>query len=104
MKHSETGCRILDEAGVTQGEQLEGAGNCLSCPYDNCVLDRNNPDLELQEEYTLTEITVQCTNCFSLETLTMVDGELRASRYYQVLDKIYHKTPTGECGVCKVFK
>ena len=108
-KHG-TGCDILDGAGISQGQQLAGADVCLQCPYDSCVLDRNNPNPEIlsEEECTLTEITVQCMRCRSLETLTLFNGVLIAGRYRQIGDKIYHKTPPHmkghTCGVCKVYE
>ena len=104
-KHGITGCRILDEAGVTAGGSLESRELCLKCPYPRCVLDRNKVKGEAEEECTLTEKTVQCTGCNNLETITLKDGTLCEARYFEERGKVYHKKLHGNevCGVCKVF-
>jgi hypothetical protein len=83
MSHSQTGCKILDDAGVTQGGTYLAAEVCINqCPLEHCVLDRNNKTkVVIDEEHTLEDITVQCSRCHNIETLTLVDGELRESRY-----------------------
>ncbi len=107
--HGNTGCSVLDKAGIKRHELYKGAGICLSCPLEKCVLDRNNPvGEEVVDDCVLTEITVQCQTCLQLETLTICDGKLQAGRYRQFFNRAYHKKNIPEkkriCGVCKVFE
>ena len=47
------------------------------------------------------EVVVQCPRCLTFDSVTIWDGVIDSSRYYQVNGKVYHNC---NCGVpCRIF-
>jgi len=110
--HGNTGCDVLDAAGVLKGSpHSAGALICLyDCPYMYCVLSRNLPKIlietEPEETYHTREIHVQCEVCHTLETIELVNGKLGTHPRFELRDGgLYHLRYDGStCGVCNGIK
>lgn len=102
MKHSETGCKQLDNKGITQGELSAGTSLCLSCPDAECCLDRNNTSRELTRKVESRVVSVHCHMCHNTEDITIVNGILHEQKWSMNRDtgQVYHE-PCG--ALCDVY-
>ena len=80
--HGNTGCDILDAAGIKKGQGDRGINICLyHCPYTQCKLNRNKPEaegpkVEKEEEYEIQEVSIACQSCRTMETIEFINGPL----------------------------
>ncbi len=86
---------------------------CLSCPIEgNCLLKNYEGKTnynkvgtwgeEIQEEVRTEDITVQCFNCKTIETLNLVNGIFRNSKFEKKGDEIFH-LHHNELHPCKII-